>query len=109
VPHQIPSKGGPDDEATPNPAGESDGTALLGVLRVGNWKLLAGFPGQSTKSGCLGGCWCPVPDPTTGVERCVAPPSLAATTAVATPAVERQPPGRACAAAMNATGCAEPR
>ena len=85
-----------------------------GVLRLGDYKLLAGFPGQSTKSGCVGGCWCPVPDPTTGVETCVAPvlPNSRSSGSGSGSGSggdergdDRGPPGVARSVAMNATGC----
>lgn len=66
------------------------------ALRMGHFKLLVGFPGQSTKTGCVGGCWCPLPDPTTGEQKCVPPDGVMALF---------RPPSVSCAAAMAATGC----
>lgn len=65
----------------------------------GEMKLLVNFPGQSTKTGCAGGCWCPLPDPRSGVQTCVPPlpPPNAS--------LSKNPPSAECAAAMLATGC----
>jgi hypothetical protein len=81
-----------------------------GVLRVGDYKLVAGFPGESTKSGCHGGCWCPVPDPETGIQTCI-PPLRSADGELRSSEVEAalKPPSASCAAAMNATGCGRVR
>jgi hypothetical protein len=80
-----------------------------GVLRQGVFKLIAGFPGDGSKNGCTGGCWCPLPDPKTGVQTCIAPPTKTmepSSTAASAVAIERNdPPSKQCAAAMNATGC----
>ena len=51
-------------------------SAFSATIRVGDLKLLAGFPGDDKSTTqqtppCRGGCWCPVPDPQTGMRTCV--------------------------------------
>ena len=76
-----------------------------GVLRQGDYKLIAGFPGDGQKTGCTGGCWCPLPDAKTGIQTCVPPISSAAILGSVAVRVKSDPPSSQCAAAMNATGC----
>ena len=54
----------------------SNSSAFSATLRVGDLKLLVGFPGDDKSTAqqnppCRGGCWCPVPDTQTGVRTCV--------------------------------------
>ena len=90
----------------PHSVPKANGT---GVLRQGVFKLIAGFPGDGSKNGCTGGCWCPLPDPKTGVQTCIPPPNhtIAASSAPAPADVAERndPPSSRCAVAMNATGC----
>ena len=83
---------------------QSDGSTIKGksALRINEMKLLDGFPGQSTKTGCTGGCWCPLPDPDTGIQQCFPPQRPPSEGDVA---LLGDPPSAACAAAMVGTGC----
>eukprot|EP01052_Picozoa_sp_SAG31_P021695 SAG31_NODE_1690_length_7524_cov_2.991919_5_plen_279_part_00 len=84
-------------------------TNRTGVLRSGDYKVIAGFPGDGSKNGCVGGCWCPLPDPETGVQTCEPPPSqVFRTHDIGLPFFRisgDSPPSAKCATAMNATGC----
>jgi hypothetical protein len=65
--HKMSSKFGP------------TGEILAATFRVGALKLIVGFPGDDKSTfgahgeKCTGGCWCPPPDPSTGVRSCVGP------------------------------------
>jgi hypothetical protein len=100
---------------------DPQGQVLIATFRVGDLKLHVGFPGEDKsafdKDGhkCNGGCWCPPPDPKTGVRVCVGPTqppyiSLSGngdehgTQVTVTSA--NDPPSTSCAAACNITSCA---
>jgi arylsulfatase A-like enzyme len=90
-----------------------------GVLRTGDYKLISGFPGDGQKTGCTGGCWCPLPDAKTGIMTCIPPPNPATAGGYGSFLVvgsegegegegegrRSNPPSAKCAAAMSATGC----
>ena len=68
------------------------------TLRVGELKLHVGFPGDDKGAApCMGGCYCPVPDPYTGVRTCV---NLARSGSAGS--MGANPPSAACASACAA-------
>ena len=81
--------------------GIHDNWKFSATLRVGHLKLHVGFPGDDKGAKpCTGGCYCPLPDPATGVRTCVRhPPGVLATTNISS---RKDPPSPACAAACKA-------
>ena len=71
------------------------------TLRIGDLKLHVGFPGDDKGAKpCTGGCYCPLPDPRTGVRKCVN--STASSRGNPERGVQADPPSAVCAAACAA-------